>query len=294
VFVGVFATDVSAELVNGDFENGLTGWDVSGDVHWLETPEGNGVAVFGDGLSWIQQEFAIPLGARTLSFLYVMHSAEGQPDTSPFQDTFNALLLDPVTGERLLPPPDEPPLSPAFFSYDREAGPSFDTDFVTLGDPDPDGVRLVTLDVSSLPPAQQALLHFQFLEEDDGYASLVGLDDVVITVPEPSAAFLAVAAVGVHALRRRIAGVFCVRRGWIGRRGSQRGLSILARIGLPRDIRLAALHCHYVVPHDRIPKHTAPVGHAVRNGAHDSSHRLAVRQHYRGGRYPCRSPGVAS
>ncbi len=142
-------TALAAELVNGDFEDGLNGWTVEGSVTADVTPD-NDFALFQENASGpksrIIQVFNIPAGVDTLTFTYLLswHQARNAADdshepsrkkqrgetsssqmTGPVyrsdvqasstsragfpRDSFSAFLLDPDTLQRLLPPPGEPP-----------------------------------------------------------------------------------------------------------------------------------------------------------------------------------------
>lgn len=192
----------AADLVNGSFDDGLNNWTAIGSVAPMTGAGGETVALF-SGSGTLEQTFNLPAGARTLSFLYLFHSSAGQPDTHPLTDTFDAYLLDPATLEPLAPPDGLPGLpSPAFLLHNRDFGLTYDSAYVNVTDPDADGLRMVTLDVSDVTAEASALLRFQFTEVDDGFSSLLVIDSVVITVPAP-AVMLAMLPAGLLSYRRR-------------------------------------------------------------------------------------------
>jgi len=160
-------------LVNGDFSSGLNGWTVvSGSVTWDA-----GRAVFTEHetslLSTLMQEFTIPGGDASLSFVAKMTTVPGGVD-DPFAwpDAFTASLLNPVT------------LDPLTASPGR-------TDFYYV---DNTGVVIVNLNLTGLA-GQRAALYFDLIGSDDGLMTTVTLGNVQV-IPEPSSMVLWLLATG--------------------------------------------------------------------------------------------------
>ena len=204
------ASTRAQSLVNGDFEDGLHGWTVDGAVTVDETLD-NDFAIFREDpqakKSRIYQVFNIPPLAQTASFRYLLlWSEETTPSASATNpdatggpryrtdlttqggtvagfpnDSFSAFLLDPVTLTRLLPPLGEPPMDfDDFFFADNTGLIDSNGQYVSISEPDSDGIRTVTLDISSLPSGLSVRLEFGLAGGPDGLATIAILDDIVI------------------------------------------------------------------------------------------------------------------
>ena len=181
---------------NGNFSSGLTGWTTSGPV----TDSGGFALLAEDAVSAVtslEQEIVIPAFAGSLRFDFTLSSEPDGTSGFPFPDGLAAYLLDPVTFVPIL-------ATPGFSDY-------FYLDRVGFDDYDPSIVRVdgntVRLDVTSVPAGTPALIAFDLLGGDDGYATLATIDNVGVSfIPEPVTALgvaLACGAVGVR-LRRRL------------------------------------------------------------------------------------------
>lgn len=175
----VHSTDAGADLVNGDFSSGLTGWQVDGPVS-----DGGGHAALAEDptkiMTILSQEFAIPLGAASLKFDFRMASEPDGTGGWPFADAFAVSLLDPVTLAPLLSTPGFPE-----FSYaDADGAMEYDPALVSIAG------GTVMLDLTSLGPGN-ALMAFDLLGGDNGLTTTVEVDNVVLierqdTIPEPA------------------------------------------------------------------------------------------------------------
>jgi len=162
-------------IVNGAFSAGLSGWTITDSV-----ADGGGFARLSEDpvliLTSLEQQFVIPDGAVSLSFDYVISSRESPAGQQTLPDAFQASLLNPLTFESLLhmgPPHD-------FLQQDRGG-------LVTIlyGKVSISG-NTVTTDLSSIPGGTNALLAFDLLGSDDGFATHVDIDNVgVRIIPEP-------------------------------------------------------------------------------------------------------------
>lgn len=186
-------------VTNGDFSAGLSGWSAFGPVS-----DGGGFALLEEdpvrGVTSLEQQIVIPAGARFLSIRYGISSTPDGTSGFPFFDGFVASLLDPATFD--------PILSSAgftdFFFEDRAGLRQFDPSIVGVSG------NILTLNLTSVPPGTDALIAFDLLGGDDGFATQATVDDVQVharvgVVPEPLTLFglpMGVAAVVVY-LRRR-------------------------------------------------------------------------------------------
>lgn len=215
---------LGAVIVNGDFSasgtppDPLAGWTTEpliGDP----PADGGGFALFSvTGLpdaQQLQQEFVLPSTALALTFEFHLSTTDGgTTDSIPIPDSFQATLYDASFNP--LFPSGVPALFPGFYSIDNSgASPEFfDPTYVSVQDLT-GGVKRVTLDVSSLA-SQTLLLDFALFGSDDGLATQVALDNVILTqssqpvVPEPATlaiwtafALIAVPAHRIQARRRK-------------------------------------------------------------------------------------------
>ena len=194
------ATAAPAGIVNGDFEDGLTGWSVeSGEFSAVADYTGNhwAISYFGGRL---RQTFELPLGAMELSFRYVF-SQTGPGGGGYLFDYINFFLCDPDTSESLIPPAEGFEGLPLFLGQDHMEIYAVNPEYVAVSDPDENGTRYVTISLTHLPPLQSAYIEFGLFEFDDGRDTLLAVDDVVVTIPEPGGAILL--ALGFVVVARR-------------------------------------------------------------------------------------------
>ena len=176
---------------NGNFEEGLDGWDSIGSVSIVEdTYTGNHYAYFeesfdssGAGLlnSLTFDTFTIPAGTFVLSLDVLMYSEEynaGIPDT----DSFIAYLLNANTSAPLSDFYPDDDTKDWFYSIDTSVGEQTNAAVTGLDN----DWRRVTLNFS-LSEETYVLLAFDFLGEidpayDDDGALLPGVDGVITTV----------------------------------------------------------------------------------------------------------------
>jgi hypothetical protein len=186
--IAVFSSCAAAQLTNGDFSSGLSGWAVeSGTV-----TDGGGYAFFEPGEfgdpAILSQEFTMPDGAQTLTFDVDMVSEdEGGP--GPETDIFTAYLYKSSAD---LTPLFSISSNGEFFYMDNE-------DFIGIDS------RMVSLDVSGFG-SMNAFLVFKLTSDiEDGVLATVSLDNVNISaIPVPGALLLAFVGTGlVGCLRRR-------------------------------------------------------------------------------------------
>ena len=189
-----------AQVANGDFSSGLTGWDdyLIGDVSAPVDPgTGNQFALFAEpgagSLSQIRQDFNLP-SEPAASFLYFRYRFVygDPPDPSAVPpDSFLAYLVDPQTGDRLVVPPandpnftDQPGFLKPFFYIDSNGVTLFDDTYVTVSDrPDGDGLFVVSLNVAPLAAGQAARVIFALNAANNDPNSVVILDDVRTECP---------------------------------------------------------------------------------------------------------------
>ncbi len=166
-------------LQNGDFSNGLEGWD----VEFGTVTDGGGFAYFQeddwDASSTLSQTFTLPDLALELSFDVWMESVPGGPDDPwAWPDEFTASLLDPDTFDPLIANPGYT----EFFYLDNTG--VVETVATYVG-------NTVTLDVSGLA-GQNVFLAFDLWGGYDGMNTTVGVDNVSVSViPAPGALLLA-------------------------------------------------------------------------------------------------------
>jgi len=179
-----------ADITNGDFSAGLTGWT----VEYGTVTEGPGFALFEEDLfeqsSTLTQIFTIPALALELSFDVLM-SSTGTYDTAEWADAFMASLYDSSTGFPL----DNNPGVDDFFYMEH-------TGLVeTVGSFD--GTK-VTLDVSAFGGLDAYLVFDLWSNLYDGVETSVNLDNVNITViPAPGALLLGLIGFSAVGLWRR-------------------------------------------------------------------------------------------
>jgi hypothetical protein len=169
IFLLLSCQPVLAELTNGDFSSGLSGWTVeNGDV-----TDGGGYALFQEDaffFSILSQEFTLGPGAQILSFDIIMTTepdADFVPDSfyTPWPDAFTVSLLDPATSTPLIWTVS----GLTDFYYGDNSG-YVETVATVTG-------NTISLDVSALV-GQSVYLVFDSLGNDDGSWTSVALDNV--------------------------------------------------------------------------------------------------------------------
>lgn len=186
----------STSITNGDFSAGLTGWNTVGPVS-----DGGGFALMEEDpvfmLTTIGQEFGILALDGGLAFDYTMTFTPDGTSGAVFPDAFTASLLDPVTFDPILSTPG----FADYFYRDNRGIIDYDPSIVTLvGD-------TVMLDLTAVPGGTDALLAFDLLGADDGFATQATVDNVVVTeIPEPVTAIgaaMGLVSLGAYLRRRR-------------------------------------------------------------------------------------------
>lgn len=182
-------TSAQADLVNGDFSDGLNSWDAWG----LVEPEG-GQAVFyeGDDYSMLEQVFTIPSLALTLSF-DIQFTRVADNTSGGLPDAFAVSLLDPDTFEPLVSNAGYS----EFYYWEADGEDEYVETVASVS-----GVT-VSLDISGLR-GLEALVAFDLLGGSDGYATTAYLDNVTISVvPVPGAFLLGMMGLSFAGIRYR-------------------------------------------------------------------------------------------
>jgi hypothetical protein len=191
LFVCISPTVLYANVQNGDFSAGLSGWT----IEYGTVVDGGGYVLFEEDAlslsSTLSQVFNLPIGSQILSFEMVMSSQLGG-DYDPFAwpDVFTASLLDPVTLDPLV-------FNPGYteFYYLDNLGNEVTVASVTG--------NKVMLDVAALA-GQDVFLSFDLWGSDDGMLTSVNLDNVKVTViPVPGALLLGLIGTGAVGLWRK-------------------------------------------------------------------------------------------
>jgi hypothetical protein len=203
--VALLATGAAARatIINGDFEDGLTGWTVV-DGNWIVLPGSGGqhFAVSDVG-GFIQQDFLIPAGAQTLELDYALIQS-GPGGTQGPTDFVSMYLVDPGTADSLIPPAAGFEFTNLFLNETQNGVGAVNPDYVTItfgGGANPDHV---SVDLSHLITGQAARIAFQFSDNlHDQLDSLLAVDNVLITVPEPGCGCLALLASALLLGRRK-------------------------------------------------------------------------------------------
>ncbi|MCH5372504.1 MAG: hypothetical protein JJ992_00890 [Planctomycetes bacterium] len=212
-------SSLGACIVNGDFSisgdplNPPPGFGWLTELAYGDPPTvSGGVAQFDvtdqSDTRQLEQTFTLPAGAQTLAFEFLLTTVPGSPgDQSALPDSFQATLYDASTFDTF----PSGGFFPAFYSIDNSgSSPEFyDPNYVSVSSLS-GGERRVTLDLSSLS-SQNLLLDFSVFGSNDGLATQVTLDNVVLTeqsqgsvIPEPtSLALWSVMALVALALGRR-------------------------------------------------------------------------------------------
>ena len=170
-------TLLSSPIVNGRFDQGLTGWTTQVVGHSANQRPGmisgiNGFAQFTENESFLtslQQSFVVPNVPQTLSFdlrsLGLELSALGIPDA------FEVSLLNSANNSLL---PTHRAEATSFFNVTAGAQASLASGVTSNG-------TTVTVNISDLVPGSNATLMFDLVGNPPGTSSTVVLDNVVIT-----------------------------------------------------------------------------------------------------------------
>jgi hypothetical protein len=189
VSLGLADGSLGANLSNGGFDNGLTGWQSAGNVTAGTSPgTGNGFVVLSEpgagGRSRLYQDFNLPASPQYLYFRYGLSSAPRAAGMTAPPDGFTAYLLSD-TGDRLVILSADPPtFSKGFFYADGDAEKVYASAYVTVAaQPDADGLIAVQLNISSLTGSPQVRLEFGLAAADNGVPSYVVLDGAYTACP---------------------------------------------------------------------------------------------------------------
>jgi hypothetical protein len=217
IVLALFACSfASADVVNGGFEAGLTGWTVSnqadGNGSWyaasgtngpqsnLQTvgaKSGTGYAVSdqtGPGAHALTQSITVGAGSNFLTFDMFINDFDGGPTCG------NGLnyTISPSECARV------DILTAAATAFDTGAG-VVDNLFagVTPGNPGPNPYIHYTFNLSGLTPGNYQL---RFAEVDNQGNFLMGVDNVTLGTPEPSSLLLMGSGLlgGIGTLRRKL------------------------------------------------------------------------------------------
>lgn len=144
-----------AQVINGDFSSGLSGWETSGDVSIF-----NGIAILQTGgingpyETALSTDFVIP-GDR-LNFRYYFD----------------------ITGTDDVKYPDFKSFGPDFLQVSVDAGTEEYFKDVPLASDPTGGFVPFSLDISSFTPGSMARLTFLLFDEDDEHRSVAAIDDI--------------------------------------------------------------------------------------------------------------------
>ncbi len=194
----------NAGIINGNFENGLTGWTIEwGSWSTPPLPGGNHVAACSEDC-YLSQIFELPAGAQTLSFKYrFFHS--GTPGPGP-NDFLKIQMLDPGDLTPLIPPAVGDSDSGTIVGEDHNGIYFVNADYTSVSPIMPDNFHHVSVDVSFLPPQQDVRFQFVQFGFTDGQNSTIVADDVAVIVPEPVGVVPLLLAVTL--IRRRVANLW--------------------------------------------------------------------------------------
>ncbi len=164
----------SGAIKNGEFTQGLVGWNAAGVGQQLGQTPGS-VAVAGEAallvenhslLVTLEQSFVVPPSPQQLTLDIVSQDFES---SAAIPDAFEISLLD-VEQQSMVPTFDD---ATSFFNL-SSAGVLM-AEGVTF-----DGVT-VTVDISSLEPGTQVTLYLDLVGNPPGTSSVVGIDNVAVT-----------------------------------------------------------------------------------------------------------------
>ena len=172
----VAASQASAiSVTNGDFSAGLAGWTTVGPVS-----DGGGFALLEEdpvlAVTSLEQQIVVPAGSAWLVFDLGLSSTPDSTTGFPFPDGFAASLLDPVTFAPILSTSG----FTDYFYEDRAGLRDFDPNIVNVSG------NTVRLDLSSVSGGTGALIVFDLLGGNDGFATQATVDNVdIVAIPEP-------------------------------------------------------------------------------------------------------------
>lgn len=202
MILGLGQVAQAGPIINGDISNGLAGWTVS-DASAVSVVLGAAVIQEGDSGPEVDmyQDFVIPDGAETLSFL--LKSVGDEDDFPP--SGFGASLLDPTTLGSLVATVDA--FTDSFYTRDLTSGTTQGLAAAGVGvSPSADALPLtITLDVSALG-GRSARILFRVIGGGATSGASATLDDVQVdaplAVPEPGSVVML--AAGMLAMARRL------------------------------------------------------------------------------------------
>ena len=178
LFVAILAgyAPTFADLDNGSFDAGLDSWETGqegGSVLPGTVEVINGAAQLSEGdsfLTTLSQPIVIPSGMRSLSFDVFFDP--GLDTTDAFVlDAFEVSLLEPQQNQSLVAPWRS--LATSFFNVSEDGTISFGPEVEFDG-------QTVTVDLSSVPEDQHAVLYFDLVGGDNDVDSSVRIDNVVL------------------------------------------------------------------------------------------------------------------
>lgn len=179
-----------ADLLNGNFDDGLNGWTVEGDVSIATTAGGESFARFQENgvgaRSRIQRTFDLPADPDVLSFRYQLTTSSQERTSKVAPDSFAVFLTaasDPQT-RLVVPPSSDPDFSRAYYYADGDGVGLFDSQYVTVTDGPQGAWTTVTLDVSGLAGSLSVHLEFALLTGDNDITTVLAIDDAYTTCPE--------------------------------------------------------------------------------------------------------------
>ena len=167
----------SSPIVNGRFDQGLTGWTTQIAGHTAAGQPGtvaglNGFARFTENQSFLtslQQTFTVPASPQTLSF--EVRSLGLQLSVTGIPDAFEVSLLN-SDGNSLVA--THRPEATSFYNVDANGQTTLASGVTFNG-------TTVTVEISGLTAGTQATLYFDLVGNPPGTSSTVVLDNVVIT-----------------------------------------------------------------------------------------------------------------
>ncbi len=192
---------VWADLTNGDFSAGLTGWNDGPSGIYGNVDASTGEAVFSETFqtetfSGIMQIFDMPADAGTLSFeFWEGWISDGTVYQGGFIDSFQATIQSSAEADVFTWWAD------GWVEADYLGSATMD------GDPQVDPWATVTFDVTPFA-GRSVYLSFDHSAYIDGYQEFIHLDNIRITpVPSPGASLLGILGFGsIGLIKRRFTG----------------------------------------------------------------------------------------